>query len=106
MFSPGLGSRSRTRGSPVGQEVLLLLDSIFLEGYRIPVCFHRFLVLSGDLKKKKKKKLSISLPKIFLQINRHGRRYQLSLSRKTQICITLLYLVCDVACVPGVSYRG
>ena len=51
MFSPGLGSRSRTRGSPVGQEVLLLLDSIFLEGYRIPVCFHRFLVLSGDLKK-------------------------------------------------------
>ena len=37
MFSPGLGSRLRTRGSPVGQEVLLLLDNIFLEGYRIHV---------------------------------------------------------------------
>ena len=49
MFSPGLGSRSRTRGSPVGQEILLLLDSIFLEGYRIRVCFHRFLLLSGDI---------------------------------------------------------
>lgn len=49
MFSPGLSSRSRTRGSPVGQEVLLLLDSIFLEGYRIRVCFRRFLVLSGEI---------------------------------------------------------